>query len=204
MNRPGSHPNVLSWEGLRDAETENRVPPAALQRTRQTKPLTVVGEASTQARCASLKRFATKRIRRGPKPRPCRPPTSSRSVPRICTSGKRVQQQEFGEAKRLLSIIEISSGPRGRSTRRGPTLSGRDHSRPVQNLVDQTAQAVANDRLGGIRHRRISSTTTASTSTVATSHPSIWRLPTTLNTRDRPPAEFSHHEVSGLARGRFR
>jgi steroid delta-isomerase-like uncharacterized protein len=30
MNRPGSHPNVLSWEGLRDAEHENRVPPAAL------------------------------------------------------------------------------------------------------------------------------------------------------------------------------
>lgn len=46
--------------------------------------------------------------------------------------------------------------------------------------------------------------TTASTSTVATSHPSIWRLPTTLNTRDQPPAEFSHRKVCGLARGRFR
>ena len=55
-----------------------------------------------------------------------------------------------------------------------------------------------------LRRASTGSTTTASTSTVATSHPSIWRLPTTLNTRDRPPAEFSHHEVSGLARGRFR
>ncbi|HWY01472.1 MAG TPA: helix-turn-helix domain-containing protein [Mycobacterium sp.] len=27
---------------------------------------------------------------------------------------------------------------------------------------------------------------------------SIWRLPITLNTRDQPPAEFSHQKVSGL------
>jgi putative transposase len=42
------------------------------------------------------------------------------------------------------------------------------------------------------------STTAASTNIAATSHPSIWRLPITLNNRDQPPAEFSHYEVSGL------
>ena len=42
------------------------------------------------------------------------------------------------------------------------------------------------------------STTTASTNTAATSHRSRWRPPTTLNTRDQPPAEFSHQKVSGL------
>ena len=30
------------------------------------------------------------------------------------------------------------------------------------------------------------------------SHPSNWRPPTTLNTRDQPPAEFSDQKVSGL------
>lgn len=38
------------------------------------------------------------------------------------------------------------------------------------------------------------------------SHP-LWvvrRRPTTLNTRDQPPSEFSHRNVCGLARGRVR
>jgi putative transposase len=42
------------------------------------------------------------------------------------------------------------------------------------------------------------STIAASTSTAATSRPSNWRRPTTLNTGDQPPAESSNREVSGL------
>jgi hypothetical protein len=46
------------------------------------------------------------------------------------------------------------------------------------------------------------STTAASTNTAATSHPSIWRQPITLNTRDQPPAELSNQKVSGLTGAR--
>ena len=63
------------------------------------------------------------------------------------------------------------------------------------------AQALAQHRGGRAGHRRsgsTGSTTTASTSTAATSRLSIWRPPTTLNTRDQPPAEFSDQKVSGL------
>ena len=42
------------------------------------------------------------------------------------------------------------------------------------------------------------STTAASTSTAATSRPSNWRRPTTLNNPDQPPAESSNRKVSGL------
>ena len=42
-------------------------------------------------------------------------------------------------------------------------------------------------------------TTAASTSTAVTSRLSIWRPPTTLNTGDQPPAEFSDQKVSGHA-----
>ena len=45
---------------------------------------------------------------------------------------------------------------------------------------------------------RLVSTIAASTNTAATSHRPRWRR-TALNTRERRPAEFSHHEVSGLA-----
>ncbi len=48
------------------------------------------------------------------------------------------------------------------------------------------------------------STTAVPTNTAATSHPSIWRRPITLNTRDQPPAEFSDHRVSGLTGMRFK
>jgi hypothetical protein len=39
---------------------------------------------------------------------------------------------------------------------------------------------------------------TTNLTSVTPEFPSIWRPPTTLNTRDQPPAEFPHHEVSGL------
>lgn len=42
------------------------------------------------------------------------------------------------------------------------------------------------------------STTFGSTNTAEISRRSKWRWPTTLATRDQPPAEFSHQEVSGL------
>src|SRR6185312_15361615 len=45
---------------------------------------------------------------------------------------------------------------------------------------------------------RISTTIVASTNTAATSHLSTLRPPTTLNTRDRPPADLTHQKVSGL------
>jgi hypothetical protein len=43
-------------------------------------------------------------------------------------------------------------------------------------------------------------TTAASTRTAATSRMSNWRRPTTLNTGNQPPAEFSDQKVSGHAR----
>ena len=43
------------------------------------------------------------------------------------------------------------------------------------------------------------STTTVSTSTAEIFRRSKWRRPTTLATRDQPPAEFSHQKVSGHA-----
>jgi hypothetical protein len=42
------------------------------------------------------------------------------------------------------------------------------------------------------------STTAAFTNTAATSRPSNWRRPTTLNNRDQPPAESSNRKVSEL------
>jgi len=48
------------------------------------------------------------------------------------------------------------------------------------------------------RNGSTGSTTAASTNTAVTSRPSNWRPPTTLNSRDQPPAELSHQKVSGL------
>ena len=76
---------------------------------------------------------------------------------------------------------------------KGQTPGQRYSTESLNASVNEASWTSPLDRI-----TRISSTTAASTNTAATSHPSIWRQPITLNTRDQPPAELSNQKVSGL------
>jgi urease gamma subunit len=68
-------------------------------------------------------------------------------------------------------------------------------------LLSYAAQLARRRRARGLRLNHPEATgltVTASTNTAAMSRQSNSRLPITLNTRDQPPAELPHQELSGL------
>src|SRR6476659_7266175 len=86
---------------------------------------------------------------------------------------------------------------RSRSLRTGGRPRERTTARPVNAAAHPGGRPIENTSIIEVLRPPVEPGQ-YTTNTAATSHLSTLRPPTTLNTRDRPPADLTHQKVSGL------